>query len=205
MMHMSSELNETHDESVQPLPLVHVGDPVLRQVCNDWDGNDTPELRELIDRMVATMHDAPGVGVAAPQVGVNLRLAALEDMYDIPESFAQAREREKLELMVILNPSYEPIGNRTATHYEGCLSMPGYTAAVERPADIRATWLGLDGQQHTRELSGWQARIFQHETDHLAGIIYIDKAHIRSICTDENYAHMWAAPTADEAREALHF
>ena len=92
-MHMSSELNETHDDSVQPLPLVHVGDPVLRQVCNDWDGNDTPELRELIDRMVATMHDAPGVGVAAPQVGVNLRLAVLEDMYDIPESFTQARER----------------------------------------------------------------------------------------------------------------
>lgn len=219
-MHMSSESNNhssTHSNepqadaperapfSSEPLPLVHVGDPVLRQVCDDWDGSDTPELRELVERMVATMHDAPGVGVAAPQVGVNLRLAVLEDLYEIPASFAEAREREKLELMVVLNPSYEPIGDRTATHYEGCLSMPGYTAAVERPADIRATWQDLDGNLHIRDLSGWQARIFQHETDHLAGIIYIDKAHIRSICTDENYAGLWAEPTPHEVREALQF
>lgn len=192
---------------IPSLPIVQLGDPVLRQPAAVWDGGSpTPqELRDLVNLMVDTMHTAPGVGVAAPQVGVSLRLAVLEDRWPVGEEIAVAREREPLDLIVALDPSYEAMGSRTAAHYEGCLSMNGYTAVVQRPADIVARYTTLDGERVETELHGWQARIFQHETDHLDGTLYIDKAIPRSLSTPENYARFWADPTADAARAGLGF
>jgi peptide deformylase len=192
---------------IPSLPIVQLGDPVLRQRAEVWDGaSPTPsQLRDLVDLMVDTMRTAPGVGVAAPQVGVPLRLAVLEDRWPVGEEVAQARERAPLDLIVALDPSYAPLGDRTASHYEGCLSMNGYTAVVERPADIVARYTTLDGERVETELHGWQARIFQHETDHLDGTLYIDKAIPRSLSTPENYARFWAEPTADAARAGLGF
>lgn len=192
---------------IPSLPIVQLGDPVLRQPARSWDGQSPSpqELDELVRLMVDTMHTAPGVGVAAPQVGVPLRLAVLEDRWPVGEETAVAREREPLDLIVALDPSYEVVGSRTAAHYEGCLSMEGYTAVVERPADIVARYATPEGEQVQRELHGWQARIFQHETDHLDGTLYIDKALPRSLSTPENYARFWAAPSPDAARAGLNF
>lgn len=197
----------THPLGLEPtLPIVQLGDPVLRQQASEWTGQPHgQELADLIDLMRSTMLHAPGVGLAAPQIGLPLRLAVIQDLWPVSEEIAQVREREPLEFMVALNPSYQPLGERTATHYEGCLSMEGYTAAVTRPADILARWMDRDGGQHTAELHGWQARIFQHETDHLSGTLYIDKAHTRSLATSHNYASLWSAPSPELARQALGF
>lgn len=197
----------THPLGLIPsLPIVQLGDPVLREDCAAWDGSpDGEELAALIELMTDTMHRAPGVGLAAPQIGVPLRLAVLEDLWPVPDEVATAREREPLELIVAINPEYTPLGTRTAAHYEGCLSMRGYTAVVQRPADILARWTTPDGARQERELHGWQARIFQHETDHLSGTLYIDKAITRSLCTDANYQSFWAAPSPEAARAGLRF
>lgn len=197
----------SHPLGLEPtLPIVQLGDPVLRLSAQEWTGQPQgQELDQLISLMRSTMLHAPGVGLAAPQIGLSLRLAVLQDLWPISEEVAQARERSPLEFMVVLNPRYEAIGERTATHYEGCLSMEGYTAAVTRPSHIAATWLDADGEERRTELHGWQARIFQHETDHLDGTLYIDKAHTRSLATSQNYARLWSAPGPELAREALGF
>lgn len=197
----------SHSLGLAPtVPIVQLGDPVLRTECSEWTGSPHgAELADLVELMVDTMHRAPGVGLAAPQIGIPLRLAVLEDLWPADEDTAAARERRPLELIVALNPSYTPLGERTATHYEGCLSMRGYTAAVERPADIRAEWTTPDGERMSADLHGWQARIFQHETDHLSGTLYIDRAMTRSLSTDQNYAVHWADPSPDAARAALGF
>ena len=96
------------------------------------------------------------------------------------------REASEFPFHVIINPSYEPIGTETRSFYEGCLSFDGYQAVRKRWLDITARWQDEDGKQHEEHLHGWPARIFQHETDHLSGELYIDKAEIRSLATNEN-------------------
>ncbi|MFF2554489.1 peptide deformylase [Nocardia sp. NPDC058058] len=186
-------------------PLVEVGDPVLRAVGEPVNGQVGMELlRELAEILFATMHAAPGVGVAAPQIGIPLRMAVLGDSAAVPEEVATARGRRPLPEFTIINPTYTADGDEIA-FYEGCLSMPGYQAVVARPESIMATYQDLDGVQHTERLTGWAARIFQHETDHLHGIIYIDKADTRSLTTNDNLRDRWADPTPVRASRALGF
>lgn len=134
-----------------------------------------------------------------------LRLAVLEDRFPIDTDIATARERAPLGYFAAINPSYAARGGRTASFYEGCLSFAGYQAVVERPADILAAYTTPTGQAVRRELAGWQARIFAHETDHLDGTVYIDKALTRSLTTGSEYARRWAAPDIDAARSVLGF
>jgi peptide deformylase len=190
---------------LQPtVEIVQAGDPVLRASAPAWDPSARREdLDALVELMRSTMLAAPGVGLAAPQIGLSLRLAVLQDLWPIDEETAAAKEREPLEFMVAVDPSYTPVGGRTATHFEGCLSVRGYTASVERPADILASWSDLDGVRHERELHGWQARIFQHETDHLNGTLYVDKAATRSLCTEQNYSRFWSYEPVSTVREGL--
>jgi peptide deformylase len=150
------------------------------------------------------MLDAPGVGLAAPQLGIPLRIAVLQDLYESVPEIAAAREREPLEYLEIINPRYLPVGDRIASFYEGCLSFNGYQGVVERPADIATTFRDAGGSVVERNFSGWQARIFQHETDHLDGTVYIDKALTRSLCANHEYPR-WANPRIDEARAELGF
>ncbi|WP_405485889.1 peptide deformylase [Nocardia sp. NBC_00511] len=188
-----------------PAPLVQVGDPVLRRVAETVDGQvDDDLLRELVEIMFATMRDAPGVGVAAPQIGIPLRIAVLGDPAEVAAEVAQARGRRPLAEFTIINPEYAADGPEIA-FYEGCLSMPGYQAVVHRPESVTATYEDLDGVRHTERFTGWPARIFQHETDHLAGAIYIDKAETRSLATNDNYTQHWAQPTPERAAAALDF
>ncbi|PRA01087.1 peptide deformylase [Arthrobacter sp. MYb224] len=189
----------------QVVPIVQLGHPVLRQQAQRYAGQLPAELlNELLAVMRATMYAAPGVGLAAPQIGIPLQIAVLEDLYPIDEESAALRERTPLEYLEIFNPSYRAAGEREAVFYEGCLSFEGFQAVVHRPAEIISSYSDREGSMVTREFSGWQARIVQHETDHLAGTVYIDKALTRSLIGE---AELYRYPGLDlgQAREELKF
>ncbi|KHL00340.1 peptide deformylase [Sinomonas humi] len=186
--------------------IVQAGHPVLRTQALPFDGQlDDALLNALIEVMRRTMHAAPGVGLAAPQIGLPLRLAVIEDMWATDEDLVRARDRAPLPFFAVLNPRYAALDDEHVAFYEGCLSVRGYTAVVRRPARIEARWTAPTGAARRAEFSGWQARILQHETDHLAGTLYLDKAEPRSLCTNEEYAGRWADPTPEAAARELGF
>ncbi|MCY1068910.1 peptide deformylase [Nannocystis sp. RBIL2] len=171
--------------------IVQAGDPVLRSRAAELavERIPTPEIQELVDRMIATMRAAPGVGLAAPQLGVPLRILVLEDRAELMARLtpAELRERERVELPVhvFINPVLRPIGDDRRTFFEGCLSVHGYTALVERHAEVEVTGLDRRGQPQTLRVRGWPARILQHEVDHLDGTLYVDRMLTRSFSTGE--------------------
>ncbi len=190
----------------RPLPIITAGHPVLRIPAEPVDGQlDDALLAELITAMRETMHAAPGVGVAAPQVGIALQLAVLEDSAEVAPEIATARDRRVLPFRTIINPSYEILGDLRADFYEGCLSVPGYQAVVSRGSSVRLQCLDATGNRVDEEITGWAARIVQHETDHLAGILYLDKARTRSLSDNSQYSTYWARPSIEDAREVLGF
>jgi peptide deformylase len=204
-----ARIRETVQELLasEPLPpIVQAGHPVLRQHAAPFEGQLEPdELSELIVLMRKVMHAAPGVGLAAPQLGIPLQLAVLEDQFEIDEVTAAARGRAPLEFFAVLNPSYSRLGNGTAAFFEGCLSLSGLQAVVERHDSVRLEYLTPDGGNVTKDFSGWQARIVQHETDHLHGMLYIDRAELRSLSTNSEYATRWAEPGIATASRELGF
>jgi peptide deformylase len=194
------------------LPIVQCGDPVLRRAAEPVDpaALDTPELRRLIAQMRATMEAAPGVGLAAPQVGVSLQLAVLQDEPEnwghLNEEELAARERDALPFTVLVNPVVTPVdGDGLAGFYEGCLSGPGFAAVVARHRAVRVKALDEHGEPVDRVYSGWPARIVQHEADHLGGRLYLDRAESRSLTTADNYARLWAGRPPADAAAALGF
>lgn len=194
------------------LPIVMCGDPVLRRPAEPVDPGDlaTPYLRNLIARMRATMHAAPGVGLAAPQIGESLQLAVVEDG---PERWGQlsqedlaARDRTPLPFTVMVNPVLTALEDQpTAAFYEGCLSVPGLTGIVRRHRQVRIDALDEHAEPYSRRLSGWAARIAQHEIDHLLGVLYLDRVETRSLSTLENYQQHWARHYPADAAAALGF
>ncbi|AEY85735.1 peptide deformylase [Streptomyces hygroscopicus subsp. jinggangensis 5008] len=189
-----------------PLPIVAAGDPVLRRIAEPYDG----QLDDaLLDRFVAalreTMHAAPGVGLAAPQVGVPLNIAVIEDKARGRKEALQARDRAPLPFRVLVNPVYEPEGETRAAFFEGCLSVPGWQAVTARYARVRLRGQDERGQAVDEVFTGWAARIVQHETDHLNGTLYLDVAEPRSLSTDQAVAAHWSQPTAETAAEVLGF
>jgi len=187
-------------------PIVQAGHPALRQRAAEFDGQLTADqLDRLIGIMRQVMHEAPGVGLAAPQLGIPLQLAVLEDQFDVSPDAAALRNRSPLEFLAILNPRYTPVGTGLASFYEGCLSLNGLQAVVARPEAVVLEYLAPDGAAGRREFSGWQARIVQHETDHLNGILYLDRAQLRSLSSNAEYAAHWAEAGIDKAREGLGF
>jgi peptide deformylase len=187
-------------------PIVQAGHPVLRQHAAVFDGqiSDT-ELRQLIVLMRNVMHEAPGVGLAAPQIGIPLQLAVLEDQFDVDPESAAIRHRTPLDFLAILNPRYTPMGRETAAFFEGCLSLSGLQAVVVRPERVLLQFETPDGSGAEQEFNGWQARIVQHETDHLQGTLYVDRAELRSLSSNAEYAANWAEPGIGKARTGLGF
>ncbi|WP_058234399.1 peptide deformylase [Devriesea agamarum] len=181
--------------SDDPLPIVQTGHPALRRRAQTWNGQlPAALLDELIDAMVITMRDAPGVGLAAPQVGIPLRLAVLEDTFE-PEADDNLLRRTPLDLQVVLNPEYRARGTRCAYAWEGCLSVAGFSSIVPRAVQIDWTALHWNSAQATATPAsgtweGWPARIFQHETDHLAGALCHDLAVPRSTIMNR-YVHRY--------------
>ncbi|WP_330234818.1 peptide deformylase [Streptomyces sp. NBC_00566] len=189
-----------------PLPIVAAGHPVLRHPAEPYEGQLGPDLfARFTQALRDTMHAAPGVGLAAPQVGVGLRIAVIEDPAPVPEEIAVARGRVPLPYRVLVNPSYEPEGAESASFFEGCLSVPGWQAVVTRHARVRLRGQDERGRELDEVVAGWPARIVQHETDHLNGTLYLDRAELRSLSTNEAVAARWTQPSPEAAAEALGF
>ncbi|MSS13069.1 peptide deformylase [Bifidobacterium tsurumiense] len=172
------------------LPIVQAGEPVLRVKCEAYRGQLRKQtLHKLIESMRTTMLEAQGVGLAAPQIGLGLAIAVVED--HVRDDDGDPREIAEFPFHTIINPVYEPVGTQTRSFFEGCLSFDGYQAVRKRWLDITARWQDENGTKHEERLHGWPARIFQHETDHLSGELYIDQAEIRSLSTNENLEDFW--------------
>lgn len=192
------------------VPVVQAGHPVLRSRAVPFDGQlADDELAALVSLMRATMHAAPGVGLAAPQIGLPLALAVLADPGAGETETGRVRERPALPFRVLVNPRYEPVPGEQPEHvafYEGCLSVVGYQAVVPRLRRLRLTGADETGRALDEVVQGWPARIVQHETDHLGGTLYLDRAHLRSLsATDEIGAHWATEPRPAAAATALGF
>jgi peptide deformylase len=145
------------------LPIVTIPDPVLRKTATPVERVDD-ELRRLAESMLATMYDAPGIGLAATQVGVLRRVIVMDP----------AKEDQPREPMVMINPEIVMQGEETRLHEEGCLSIPDVTAEIERPALTRVRYIDLKGKPAGADLEGIWSTIVQHEIDHLNGVLFID-------------------------------
>lgn len=189
--------------------IVQAGHPVLRTPAAPVPAEmiGTPELEHLITRMITAMRQAPGVGLAAPQIGVGLQLIVLEDteerMARLTPAQRDERGRRPLPLTVILNPALRLIEGESAVFFEGCLSVVGYTALVERALAVEVTGLTRDGEPLRWEASGWPARILQHEVDHVRGTLYVDRMLTRSFCSAEEAQSRWIDAPVDAVRKAL--
>ena len=174
---------------MESLHIVQAGAPVLRSPAKDVTPEQlgTPELQKLISDMIETMRAAPGVGLAAPQIGVNLRVLVLEDREDLMASLSaqekEERERVPVPVRVFINPTLTPIGDEKVGFFEGCLSVAGWAGYVERFREVEVSGLDEKGQPQTWRVKGWPARILQHEVDHLLGTLYIDRMNTRSFGT----------------------
>jgi len=187
--------------------IVQAGDPVLRQPAQRIDPSHlgTSEFNELIESMVETMHAAPGVGLAAPQVGLPIQLVVLEDRPETIENLdpeaRRLKARDVVPLTVLVNPTLEPVGDETVTFYEGCLSVSGWAAMTPRWLRVRVRALNQMGDDVVLEWEGWPARIAQHEMDHLAGTLYIDRMDSRTFASAEYLAEVDDDEDEEDAEE----
>lgn len=155
------------------LPIYLYGHPVLRRESEEI-GPEREGLKELVAKMYATMYESEGVGLAAPQVGLNERIVVI-DADSVKDSFPECAGRK----LTLINPEIEILDGEKVSRSEGCLSLPGLSENVGRVEHIRLNWLDEDFNEHEEEISGFLARIVQHECDHLEGKLYID--HISPI------------------------
>ncbi len=153
--------------------IVTLPDPVLRRKARTVTTFDK-NLQTLIDDMIETMRDAPGVGLAAPQVGVSDRLIVVE--YYENEEAEEAEDETKKKVWVMLNPEIVKASEEMVMGVEGCLSIPNIVGEVERHDAIHIKGLNRRGQPMRVKAQGWLARIFQHEIDHLNGVVFTDRA-----------------------------
>ena len=152
-------------------PLIILPDPLLREVSKPVERVDA-EILKLADDMLETMYEAPGIGLAAIQIGVARRLLVLD----------VAREGEDKQPLVVINPEIIAASETRSVYEEGCLSIPDYYAEVERPADVTVRFINRAGQEETLEATGLLSTCMQHEIDHLNGVLFID--HISRLKRD---------------------
>jgi peptide deformylase len=154
-------------------PIATVGDPVLRRRAREVTLEElrSPQLQELIDDLIATMRAAGGAGLAAAQVGELLRIAVVE----VREHHPRYPYKPPIPLTVIVNPVIEPVGDETVEINEGCLSVPDLRGTVNRHMTVRVRALDRHGAEHETIRRGLTAGTFQHEVDHLDGILFLDR------------------------------
>jgi len=150
-------------DTIEMLPIVVVPDPILKARARPVAATEMDQVRGLLPRMFATMYQAPGIGLAAPQVGVGLRFAIVDLMPD-----------DKPTPIVLINPEVIARSEELATREEGCLSLPGQYADVTRPARVVVRYTDADGAKRQMEADGLLAACIQHEIDHLDGILFVD-------------------------------
>lgn len=152
-------------------PLIILPDPLLRQISKPIERVDA-DFQRLADDMLETMYDAPGIGLAAIQIGVPRRMLVID----------VSREGEEKQPLVFVNPEIVVSSDERSVYEEGCLSIPDYYAEVERPATVTVKYLDRDGKEQTVEADGLLATCLQHEIDHLNGVLFID--HISRLKRD---------------------
>jgi peptide deformylase len=179
------------------LTIVQAGDPVLRETGRTLTKEEiaSPRIQELIESMRDAMREAPGVGLAAPQIGESIQLAVIEDraeyLADLSADQLVRYQRAAIPFHVIINPKLTAVDDSSATFFEGCLSVNGFTAIVERALNVRVECLNERGEEITINAHGWYARILQHEIDHLNGTLYVDRMKTRTLTTAENMFRFW--------------
>jgi peptide deformylase len=155
------------------LPIREMGDPVLREVARGVTPGELSgaPVQRLIDDMIETMRAADGAGLAAPQVGVSLRIAVIE----VREGNPRYPYKPPIPLTVIVNPELTPLGEETFATNEGCLSMPNLRGDLVRFENVGVRYLDRDGRAHEVARRGLTAGTFQHEVDHLDGVLFVDR------------------------------
>jgi peptide deformylase len=173
--------------------IARMGHPVLAQKAAPVTDLADPELRRLVEDMVETMIDAPGAGLAAPQVYESVRVVVFQA--PVGRADPGLSEAEVFEhtapLTVLVNPEIDILSPAREGGWEGCLSVPGLRGWVERPAHIRYSGLGLDGTRIERVAKGFHARVVQHECDHLDGILYPQRMKDLSRLIFESEVRHW--------------
>jgi peptide deformylase len=180
---------------VSILRVARIGHPVVRAAARPVpdDAVRSGEMQRLIDDMIDTMHDYDGVGLAAPQVHVGLRLAVIE----VPGS--DERARDAVPLTVLVNPVVSPIGVETVNGWEGCLSVPDLRGVVPRYTRVRLEARDREGRPYVTEAAGFFARVIQHECDHLDGGVYLDRMQgMRSLSFLREFSRYVARRDEDE-------
>lgn len=170
-------------KSGKVLPIVELGNPILREKATPVSDIRDPKIQQLIDDMFVTSIEAPGVGLAAPQVGHSIRLFVVtagedpdspDDLFNTPQA--------------IINPEFVRFSSKLEEDWEGCLSIPGLRGRVNRAASLRVKYLDRNGAPMDIEVYDFIARIFQHENDHLDGIVFLDRmASLSSLMTEAEY------------------
>src|SRR5271156_1322644 len=179
------------------LKIVQAGEPVLRETARLLSPQEivSEEIQRLIRDMRDAMHDAPGVGLAAPQIGQPLQLAVIEDRADLLKSYSAddlaEPERRAVPFRVIIDPVVAYASDEMKNFSEGCLSLPGFSAVVPRAHTVRVEYLDERAQSQFVQASGWYARILQHEIDHLHGALYIDRMQSRTFTTLDNWPRLY--------------
>jgi peptide deformylase len=179
------------------IKIANVGESVLRAEARALTPEEiqSAEIRRVISHMRETLHDAPGVGLAAPQIGLPLQLAIIEDKAEYHANLSEAelaeRERRPVPFHVVINPRLQLLSPPDVPFFEGCLSLPGFTAIVPRSRRVQVECLNDFGEPVQIEAEGWYARILQHEIDHLSGTLYIDRMWSHSFSSLDNYSRYW--------------
>jgi peptide deformylase len=207
------------------LEIVQAGNPVLRQRARPLNLAEisSSEIQDLIESMRKCMWEAPGVGLAAPQIGRSLQLAVIEDREeyhkDAPEAQLRERERRPVPFHVLINPILTPTvtpaltptptpklaeaGGENVEFFEGCLSLSGFMAVVPRARSVRVECLDEHGEKKVIDATGWYARILQHEVDHLLGGLYIDRMQPRTFMTLDNWTQFCKGKAVSEITKSL--
>jgi peptide deformylase len=190
------------------IKIASAGEPVLRNAARPLGPEEigSERIRELIEHMRETLADAPGVGLAAPQIGEPLQLAIVEDKAEYHANLTPAelaeRERGPVLFHVLINPEIELLSPPEVSFFERCLSLAGFMAMVPRARKVRVRALDEAGKRVEIEAEGWHARILQHEIDHLRGALYIDRMWSRGFCSLDHYKRHWKSKsTAELAQE----
>ncbi len=191
------------------MEIVRAGEQVLRQGTRELSRDQilSGEIQHLVEDMKGAMRSAPGVGLAATQVGVPLALAVIEDRLEyhakLTDEQLVERNRRPVPFHVLVNPKIIGSGEASDEFFEGCLSVPGYAAIVPRKRAVTVEFLNERAEVIRVDAVGWYARILQHEIDHLRGVLYTDRMHARTFSTLENLERLWREVPAATVKSKL--